>query len=146
MPLHRMEGSWIWSWVCQRAAQLLIVKGVSSCPLISCISSRSLHIPPRTNYLSLLGEPGFVLLLVQSTGLLATSPMTQAAHLIIAFFPGCLKTWTLLWGQESFTLSSETGTLKEGEDNAASSRGQGPGAGARNSAHVTKNVPDLSGS
>lgn len=51
------------------------------------------------------------------------SPKTWAAHLTVVFFPGCLKTWMLPMGQESFMLPCEAGTRKQAEANAASRRG-----------------------
>ncbi|PKU29083.1 hypothetical protein llap_20613 [Limosa lapponica baueri] len=63
-------------------------------------TTRSQHIPPHTNYLSLLGEPGFVSLLVQRTALLAASPATRAAHLIIAFFLDASRPGRYLWGRK----------------------------------------------
>lgn len=48
--------------------------------------------------------------------------------------------------QENFTPPCKTGTAKEAEENAASSRGPGAGAGAIHSAVLTQNIPNISGS
>jgi len=146
-PLHQAGGSQHSSRMCQGQLSFcwLWKASVHLC-LITCVFSRSRHIPPHTNYLSLCGEPGLVSLLVQSTALLAASPMTRAAHLIIAFFLGCPKTWALPVGQENFTLPCETGTPTEAGGNAASSRSRWADAGAVHSAHLTQNIPGISGS
>lgn len=74
------------------------------------------------------------------------SPKTWAAHLIVAFFPGCLKTWMLPMGQEVSCFPVKQGHTSRQKLMLPAGEVEGLMLEPCTSAHVTPNFPDISGS